>query len=437
MTGEVLFGAGAGPFPVVQEERRPPQGPRVRRLLAEVFGQLVSWRYGYRASRLEAIAAPASRDDLLEAFGRTVARVRPGGAHLFYFSGHGSLEGEPWGPTLWLWGDQRISLAELAGVLDRQPTDRMYVLVLAQCYAGAFAPVLHPGADPAGAPGPGCRCGFFATLGDRESTGCTTARRPQDYDDYSLRLAESLAGRNAAGMKVAGADLDGDGRVGLAEAHAYARIHERSMDVPTCTSEHWLRVQASPHGPGLDLASGFDALLSAARPTERAVLAGLRSLLPKAAPLPVLQARYEVEQLSAALQGLDAQAEALLTERDGAANTLITDLSARWPVLEEPWHSDFDAALQRSGAAIASFIEAHPKLPPMRSAARGLDLLERQRDLILLRQAALERLVRAAENVTLEADLRRRGGPAVPILDRLYACESWVPGDGAPPECTR
>lgn len=437
MGGELLFGAGPGPFPVVQEERRAPPAPAVRRLLAELFGHLPSWKYGYRASRLGGITGPARKTTLLEAFERTAARVAPGGTQLLYFSGHGTVEAAPWGPTLWLWGDERLALGELSELLDRQPADRMHVLVLTQCYAGAFAPLLHPAADSARLPEAGCRCAFFATLGDRESTGCTTARRPQDYDDYSLRLAEALSGRRASGRPVGPRDLDADGRVGLAEAHAYARIHERSMDVPTCTSEYWLRLHATPHGEPLNLGSPFEQLLQAARPTERAVLSGLHEHLPPGGGVPVLRARYEVEQLGVALEGLGQRGDTIAAERDALINTLITDLSARWPVLEEPWHPDFEPTVARAGAEIADFIEGHGKLQQVRASDGALALLDRQRELLMMRQATLERFVRAAENVALEADLRRRGGAPLHALERLLACEAWVPGDGAAAGCER
>lgn len=428
MDGTLLFAAGPGPFPVVQEESDQQEADELRSLLGEVLGQGRAEPMSYRPTRLQRVAGPADRQGLLAALQQEARRVGPGGTLFVYFSGHGSLEAEPYGPTIWLWGDQPLGLADLAVALDELPDPPQVVLSLTQCYAGSFARLLYRGGDPTAGPAAASRCGFFATLGDREATGCTPSWLQEGYDDYTVRLVEALQGRSLAGLQPAGPrDLDRDGRVGLDEAHAYVRLHERSVDVPASTSELWLRDQAAPAGEPLHLGSPFADLLAAARPTERAVLAGLAARLLPGDPAPVLQARYRSELLAAQVGLLDRQYDELARQRDQHAGNLIVALTARWPLLEEPWHARLPAVLERDGVRILEFLRPHPELRAMRRAQAQLDRLDEQRWRLMEQRAWFDRLVRAAENVMLEAALRARGGPAVAMLDRLLACEAWVP----------
>ncbi|MBM4318459.1 MAG: hypothetical protein FJ125_00505 [Deltaproteobacteria bacterium] len=427
MSGSLLFAAGSGPYPVVQVEDERPPGKDLRSLLAELFGQTPAGVV-YRPARLARVDGAADRQSFLAALQREARQAGPGGTLLLYFTGHGSVEAEPYGPTFWLWGDQLLGLKELAAALDELTDPPQLVLTFTQCFAGSFAPVLYRGGDPAQGPSPATRCGFFATLGDREATGCTPSRAVEGYDDYTVRLVEALRGRTLDGRAVHGPlDLDGDGRVGLHEAHAYVRLQERSVDVPTSTAELWLRERAPLPGESLHLGSPLPRVLAAARPTERTVLAGLVARLLPDDPSPVLQARYRSELLDHQVKALDRQYEEALQEREAYASQLIVELSARWPILEEPWHPDLPALLAEQGGQIERFLRPHPARRAMRRAQARADRLDGQRWKKLEERAWYDRLVRAAENVVLEAGLRSLGGKDVTVLDRLLACESWSP----------
>src|SRR5690606_29793376 len=56
----------------------------------------------------------------------------------------------------------------------------------------------------------------------------------------------ALRGLDRDGHALPRADLDGDGAVSLLEAHAHARVLGSSIDVPTLTSERFLRYAVSP-----------------------------------------------------------------------------------------------------------------------------------------------------------------------------------------------
>ncbi|MEO0869633.1 MAG: hypothetical protein AAFY17_14585 [Cyanobacteria bacterium J06642_11] len=89
------------------------------------------------------------------------------------------------------------------------------------------------------------RCGFFATVAERPSVGCTPAVNEADYRDYSSSFFAGLSGVDRTGKPVESADYNDDGVVAYAEAHAFAKVDEETTDWPVSTLEVWLQEQAS------------------------------------------------------------------------------------------------------------------------------------------------------------------------------------------------
>ncbi len=139
-----------------------------------------------------------------------------------------------------LLGRDKLDVVEFSGLLDGSPLERPVQVVMSQCYSGGFAQLNYRGGIPTNELSPARRCGFFATVPSRFSARCLPdfSERP----DYAAHFLWALRGRNNDGDRIL-ADYDRDGRVGSAEAHAYAVLHADSIDLPVTTSSQLLREQ--------------------------------------------------------------------------------------------------------------------------------------------------------------------------------------------------
>lgn len=161
---------------------------------------------------------------------------------LLYFAGHGSQDEKSEADTAYdLWDKDTLKVHDLAAELAHVPKSVPVVLVMAQCFSGAFADVLFRGGEPGGPLAEREVAGFFSARKDREAAGCSYATERADYQDFSSYFFGALSGHDRFGGKVEGADYDGDGTVSLHEAFCYALIHDASADTPVCTSDTFLK----------------------------------------------------------------------------------------------------------------------------------------------------------------------------------------------------
>ncbi|MFE4107390.1 Caspase domain-containing protein [Almyronema epifaneia] len=217
----------------------------------------------------------ASVDNLLAWL--TTAQTAPQDCStFFYFTGHGGYNAQNEdNNTLLLWGDRSFSVQELATQLDQLPTTQPFVTMMAQCFAGSFANVIYEGGNPENPVALQTRCGFFATVSDRPSVGCTPEVNEADYQDYSSSFFAGLSGISRTGAAVPSADYDQDGTVTYAEAHAFAKVDEATADWPISTSEAWLQRQASGSAVAEILSLPIATLQHLARPEQQFVIESL------------------------------------------------------------------------------------------------------------------------------------------------------------------
>lgn len=411
-TVEVLFAAGSGPAPAVQVPREAPDP--VGALLGLVFDRRDGLGVRYRKTRLTR-AGRASRAGFLKA----VLQHRRRGDTIVFAAGHGApAEGDA-PAALELWGpDDRLTVPELADALDETPGRRL-ALVLGQCHSGAFTDVAFVGADPDIGLAAPTRCVLAAVPASREASGCTP-----DVDDPGARaylavIAEALAAPDRA-------DRDGDGAVSLAEAHAYALVHDGTVDLPVRSSEAWLARRLGRRAPDLARLSR-DALEAAAAPEDRYAL---QSILPKAyaraAPGVV---RAQLARLDRANEALDRAIAAVADRREVARRKLVDAVLLRWPVLANPYHAEARALLAGDAPEVMRYVRARPELEALLSLDRSLAALDAQLLARLRETVRFERWLRVAQRVADEAALRATKSTAkIEALDALLACERMVPG---------
>jgi hypothetical protein len=284
--GVLLYASGPGSRAVQVLARERPAGGLVAEL-ADLFAPRAGRDARYRETVLHP-SGPATREAFLEALADATAQ--PGPPLLVYLAGHGVPRETPADNALMMWGRGELTPAGLADALDARPARETRV-VITSCFSGGFGALAFRGADETGAPAAG-RCGFFATTDDREAAGCDPDPDRRGQDGYGLHFLHALRGQAAdtSPLVPAQVDFDGDGQVSLLEAHSRVRIVSRAVDVPTTTSERWLR-RAAPAGGPQEAVS---------LPEEDAVIAALtRDLV---LPPELARAQAQVAELDRALE---------------------------------------------------------------------------------------------------------------------------------------
>ena len=413
-SGGILYAGGRGSHGVQVRD----QAPRGDALLAKL-GALFSPRGGrdshYRRTTLPALG-PATPGAALPRLRQELGR--PGDDPLFvYLAGHGEQGQSASDNLLRLWGQWPLTVRELGAVLDEAPARRRVQVVVTSCFSGGFAELAFRSGDPAAGPALRDRCGLFATTWDLEASGCDPDPDRRRQEGYGIHFLNALRRRDRDGHALAAdaVDYDGDGKVSLLEAHTRVRIASAAADIPTTTSERWLRHIGLVRGPESPVAL----------PEEDAVVAALTKQLELQGRLADVPALFAEAQ--AAVANAQRDLEASRAREDEEFYRFSAAALARWPVIDDPWHPDFAATLSTHRAAIEAFVEDGAPLYAAFLAARAaVDRLDTFVQRLRLRAAPLERLLRAMDTRRLAGRLKARGGAEWDHYLRLLACERAV-----------
>lgn len=201
------------------------------------------------------------------------AQQSPAKPIFLYFTGHGLPNKNDFNNNfLTLWNKQLLSVTQLSQMLDELPDETSVTVVMAQCFSGSFANLIYQGGNPKHPIALQSRCGFFATIKSLPSVGCTPSVNEADYRDYSSSFFAGLSGRNRIGKLVASADYNKDGKISYAEAHAFAKVDNKTIDLPISTSESWLQETASSKNVEFILQQPIAEIIKNARPEQRYVV---------------------------------------------------------------------------------------------------------------------------------------------------------------------
>lgn len=408
--GVLLFASGPGSL--VQVRDAVPRGDPLMQRLGELFASR-----GGRDSHHEPAPVSPHGEATAEQLREWLHTALSSGSEplLVYIAAHGEAGDSPGDNKVLLWAETELTVRDLVQLLDRTPSRRPVRFVMTACYSGGFAEMVFRQAQETMGPTDATRCGLFATTWDREASGCDPDPDRRMHEGYGLHFLHALQGRDRDGQTTPSIDLDGDGRIGLLEAHTYARIQARSIDVPTTTSERWLRSAAPAVGPSAPVSL----------PEEDAVIAAIAQRLGLSHQPE--RARDRLHTLETQRDRMLERLEALDNEMQDISRRVRSALLARWPVLDDPWHPDWSETMAHHRSEIEGFLNEYPYAQALSRVRELYQSLSEQLESVELEIAQLTRLVRAIETRTLAGRLRARGGRPWEIYQRLLACERSTP----------
>jgi thiol-disulfide isomerase/thioredoxin len=371
---------------------------------------------------------PARQAALREWFEASRTRIAKGDRLLLFVTDHGT--GDPKDPennAISLW-QEKLTVRELRALLARLPPGVQVVMVMSQCYSGAFANVAVDGLSDRDV------CGFFSTTGAQKAYGCYAEGRDRDQMGHAFHFIDALRHKGTT-----------------AEAHVEVLADDDTPDAPLRTSDAYLArlVSAEAAARGVDEYALIDSLLAQAWRTPAGWEPEIRLL----------------DRIGTAFGTFSPRRVAEIANREKELQSLTKQMATyadRWKVvqveIQESLLKDFLAASADWRARLnANTIEAlaapdrasllDELLPRLEEAARGRPemwtKLDQFRDYAMrgaaarwrleVRQAALQRmrsiLVGIAGRVLIATGRPRdRDG-----LARLEACEAFNPGEQPDP----
>ncbi|HVW27046.1 MAG TPA: hypothetical protein VHC69_16890 [Polyangiaceae bacterium] len=407
--GAVLFAGGSGSL-TVRETDPSPHGDAVLLALGDLFHPRAGRQSRYRAVRLH--AARASIENVERTIGQALSSGE--GPLLLYIAAHGDQGDAARGNAVALWGGQALTVARMAELSEEH--SRPLRLVVTSCFSGGFGELAFDHADERRGPSRTPRCGVFAGTWDRETSGCDPNPDRKAQESYGLHFIHALSGKDRDGHALAeGAiDFNHDGKVGLLDAHTRARIAAMSLDVPTTTSERFLR--SVEHGGA---------------PVERKLLPEDAAVVDQLGAALGFRDEAAVEkrwhELDARLDDLDDRlndAEKVLATKEAE---LASRLLERWPVLDDAFHPDFEFTFRHNRGPIEDMLSRSPEALARAKAREAVDEADEAMSSLEVEEARLLRLRRAYETLHLASALLHTNSPAAHYYSTLLACEREPP----------
>jgi hypothetical protein len=132
-------------------------------------------------------------------------------------------------------------------------------------------------------------------------------------------------------------------------------------------------------------------------------------------------------ELDAHLGELDDRlndAEKVLAVKEGE---LASRLLERWPVLDDPFHPDFDVTFRNNRGPIEDMLSRSPEAGARTRAREAVDEADGALSTLEVQEARILRLRRAYETLHLASALLHTTSPASRYYATLLACERAAP----------
>jgi len=412
---EVLFASGPEAVPDVCVDQSATL-PQSIKLLTDIFGETRGINLGYRCHDIGDVNGPADRPTIFQSLERYAKELKKGDRLLIYVTGHGGKGNPSTNGLLHTWKDGEMRVRDFVQTLDSFSPDVEVVVVMVQCYSGTFANMIFNAGDPDKGLTHHRRAGFFATVDSRPAAGCTPDTKVEDYKEYSTSFFAALTGKSRGGEEVKADDIDGDGRISMAEAHAFTVLHSPTIDICYRTSDRFLEKEARLDSKDEKLMSTevpLAKLVESADPVRRHVIEKLAIDLKLDAESPISNAEKLAKQISEDRRRTKALISSIDRNAASAAKKMKETLFVRWPFLQNAWHPDTHSLLTKDSDDVVKFIEGQSGFATwkrMMDRAKSLRTqdLEKER-----KWAKTQRFVLTAKSIVRAENLRREAAPDV------------------------
>ena len=157
-----------------------------------------------------------------------------------------------------------------------------------------------------------------------------------EYRDFTSYFFAALTGRDRVGRRVTGADYNHDGRVGMDEAYYYTLANDRSIDVPVCTSDAFVR-RFVPLKDAEVFKAKYSDVQTWGSPAQRYALDALAHSLKRETGEDRLQKAYD-EMFRGQFKGTDSTIDRreALRKFDALRKEAKRTLYGRWPDCATP-----------------------------------------------------------------------------------------------------
>lgn len=381
----------------------------------------------YRKPNLGGKIDGATRSrDVSRLFSQLAMEVEREPKQLFlYFTGHGSSDRQGDNNNLYdMWNNEVLSVRDLSKHISRLPNTTPVTIVMVQCHSGSFANLIFEGGDPQADVVDRDIVGYFAATKERPAAGCTSEVNEEEYRDFTSYFFAALTGKDRVGRKVMGADYNKDGRVGMDEAYCYTLIHDRSIDVPVCTSDIFLRRFVTLRDSEV-FQTPYSQVIEWATPAQRAALVALSKILGREPGEDRLQLAYrDMVRGVSRTNFVGNDYETLRREYNSARQSARRRLFGRFPNLET---EQTRVALEQA----KRFLEAdgdNETYTKLLKAEEALSKSESEEERREIAESHLMRFVRLGKSVILAHTLRQKGErPLVERFERLIKGEAASP----------
>ncbi|MCU7809798.1 MAG: hypothetical protein KZQ77_00980, partial [Candidatus Thiodiazotropha sp. (ex Notomyrtea botanica)] len=162
--------------------------------LSRVFDFGDAHRLRFKINGIPELSGSTRKDELSKSIISLLNATDKESETLIIFNGHGDLnEDDVRYNTIKIWGDEKLDVGEVDGILDSAHEESLIRFVFPQCYSGGFYHLIYQ--DPeSNELAKQNRCGFFAESPYDQSEGCSLNTNKEEYRDYSTYFFAPLNG---------------------------------------------------------------------------------------------------------------------------------------------------------------------------------------------------------------------------------------------------
>jgi len=396
------------------------QLPKANRYMAMLLDKEKYLGLRFRSHQLDNARGASDPEEIARWFDEVGSRLDESDRLLVYITAHGGKsknKKRPYNSHIWLWNRQKLSVAQLAGHLQKLPPEVPVVLVMVQCYSGGFAHLIFGEGDKSKGLADRSICGFFATVHDRPAAGCTPDINEEDYHEYSSYFWAGLGGRTRTGIPIQPPDYNEDGQVSLDEAHAYTIIASPTIDIPVKTSDALLRRYSrgrdDEHPELLGFDDDYNEIWEAASTSERKILAELSAQLDLIGNKRSEDARNLAKEIENQRERLAGQRREKKDRYQELRDQIRRSLQSRWPELANVLNPEVTGLLTTSAFEFVEAVESHEKFSELVQLAGEIDTIDTARLDEERRWVKCQRFLRTVENIVLAANLPSVAEPQI------------------------